>query len=71
MRLSAHGDLGVNLFFAISGFLICGLLLKEYQTDGDINLRRFYLRRCFRILPPVLCGSGRDFAFSPSWGQST
>ncbi len=52
MRLSSHGDLGVNLFFAISGFLICGLLLKEYQTDGDINLRRFYLRRCFRILPP-------------------
>jgi peptidoglycan/LPS O-acetylase OafA/YrhL len=51
-RLSAHGNLGVNLFFAISGFLICGLLLKEYQTDGDINLRRFYLRRCFRILPP-------------------
>jgi peptidoglycan/LPS O-acetylase OafA/YrhL len=61
MRLSAHGDLGVNLFFAISGFLICGLLLKEFQADGNINLRRFYLRRCFRILPPyyavlaVLC----------------
>jgi peptidoglycan/LPS O-acetylase OafA/YrhL len=61
MRLATHGDLGVNLFFAISGFLICGLLLKEYQADGDINLRRFYLRRCFRILPPyyavlaVLC----------------
>ena len=52
MRLSAHGYLGVNLFFAISGFLICGLLLKEYEKDGDINLRRFYLRRCFRILPP-------------------
>ena len=52
MRLATHGDLGVNLFFAISGFLICGLLLKEYQTDGHINLRRFYLRRCFRILPP-------------------
>jgi peptidoglycan/LPS O-acetylase OafA/YrhL len=52
MRLSAHGDLGVNLFFAISGFLICGLLLKEYESEGGINLRRFYLRRCFRILPP-------------------
>jgi peptidoglycan/LPS O-acetylase OafA/YrhL len=61
MKLSAHGDLGVNLFFAISGFLICGLLLKEYESNGGINLRRFYLRRCFRILPPyyamlaVLC----------------
>jgi peptidoglycan/LPS O-acetylase OafA/YrhL len=51
-RLCAHGILGVDVFFAISGFLICGLLLKEYQTAGDINLRAFYVRRCFRILPP-------------------
>jgi peptidoglycan/LPS O-acetylase OafA/YrhL len=61
IQLSSHLDLGVNLFFAISGFLICGLLLQEYQNHGGINLRRFYLRRCFRILPPyyavlaVLC----------------
>ena len=60
-KLSAHGFLGVDLFFAISGFLICGLLLQEYQSDGGINLRRFYIRRLFRILPPyyavlaVLC----------------
>jgi peptidoglycan/LPS O-acetylase OafA/YrhL len=51
----------VDLFFAISGFLICRLLLQEYQNHGGINLHRFYLRRCFRILPPyyamlaVLC----------------
>jgi peptidoglycan/LPS O-acetylase OafA/YrhL len=51
-RVCAHGILGVDVFFAISGFLICGLLLKEYEAEGDINLRRFYLRRCFRILPP-------------------
>ena len=51
-RICAHGILGVDVFFAISGFLICGLLLKEYEDDGDISLRRFYLRRCFRILPP-------------------
>ena len=51
-KLSAHGFLGVDLFFAISGFLICGLLLQEYHNHGGINLRRFYLRRCFRILPP-------------------
>lgn len=51
-RVCAHGLLGVDIFFAISGFLICGLLLKEYEADGDISLRRFYLRRCFRILPP-------------------
>ena len=51
-KMCAHGILGVDVFFAISGFLICGLLLNEYEADGDISLRRFYLRRCFRILPP-------------------
>jgi peptidoglycan/LPS O-acetylase OafA/YrhL len=51
-RVCAHGILGVDVFFAISGFLICGLLLREYEADGDISLRRFYIRRCFRILPP-------------------
>ncbi len=50
-KLSAHGSLGVDLFFAISGFLICGLLLQEYRCDGGISLHRFYIRRCFRILP--------------------
>jgi peptidoglycan/LPS O-acetylase OafA/YrhL len=50
-RLTAHGDLGVEVFFAISGFLICDLLLRELARTGDISLRRFYLRRCFRILP--------------------
>ena len=60
-RLSSHGDVGVDVFFAISGFLICGLLLQEYHRYGGISLRRFYIRRCFRILPPyyavlaVLC----------------
>jgi peptidoglycan/LPS O-acetylase OafA/YrhL len=52
MRLEAHCYLGVDVFFAISGFLICGLLLREYEETGDISLRRFYIRRCFRILPP-------------------
>jgi peptidoglycan/LPS O-acetylase OafA/YrhL len=51
MRVTAHGQIGVDIFFAISGFLICGLLLQEYARDGNIDLRRFYLRRCFRILP--------------------
>jgi peptidoglycan/LPS O-acetylase OafA/YrhL len=52
IRLAAHCYLGVDVFFAISGFLICGLLLREYEETGDISLRGFYIRRCFRILPP-------------------
>jgi peptidoglycan/LPS O-acetylase OafA/YrhL len=46
------GDLGVSLFFVISGYLITTLLLKERSEAGRINLKRFYLRRFFRIFPP-------------------
>jgi peptidoglycan/LPS O-acetylase OafA/YrhL len=45
------GTYGVRFFFVISGFLITGLLLKEYKATGTINLRRFTLRRTFRIFP--------------------
>ena len=68
MRLEAHCYLGVDVFFAISGFLICGLLLREYEETGDISLRRFYIRRCFRILPPyyvslaAICAAGAFLA---------
>lgn len=51
-RLASRGDAGVDAFFAISGFLICGLLLREYALEGGLNLGRFYIRRFFRILPP-------------------
>jgi peptidoglycan/LPS O-acetylase OafA/YrhL len=47
-----NGDLGVSVFFIISGFLITTLLLKEFDRTGDISLKYFYLRRAFRILPP-------------------
>ncbi len=50
-----HGALGVNLFFAISGFLITSRLLGEHQKAGRISLTQFYFRRAFRILPPALC----------------
>lgn len=46
-----RGDLGVDFFFAISGFLITTLLLREYRVTGRINLPQFYLRRTLRIFP--------------------
>lgn len=46
-----YGNLGVRVFFVISGFLITSLLLQEFQKTGRINLADFYLRRAFRILP--------------------
>jgi peptidoglycan/LPS O-acetylase OafA/YrhL len=45
------GELGVQIFFTISGFLITLLLLREFDTSGSINLRAFYERRALRILP--------------------
>ncbi len=46
------GYLGVRVFFVISGYLITRLLLKEYNSTGGINLKRFYFRRTMRIFPP-------------------
>jgi len=45
------GDLGVRIFFVISGFLITGLLLKEIDRTGKIGLTSFYFRRTLRIFP--------------------
>jgi peptidoglycan/LPS O-acetylase OafA/YrhL len=45
-------ELGVHVFFVISGYLITRLLLEEIDRNGRIDLRRFYLRRTLRIFPP-------------------
>jgi peptidoglycan/LPS O-acetylase OafA/YrhL len=48
------GFLGVESFFALSGFLITALLLAEWRADGRISLRRFWMRRARRLLPALL-----------------
>jgi peptidoglycan/LPS O-acetylase OafA/YrhL len=45
------GQIGVNLFFGLSGFLITSRLLGERERTGRIGLRTFYGRRVARILP--------------------
>jgi len=49
--LLRSGSRGVDLFFAISGFLITTLLLRELRSKGFISLKRFYIRRALRIFP--------------------
>jgi peptidoglycan/LPS O-acetylase OafA/YrhL len=46
--------LGVDIFFAISGFLITTLLLEDELRFGKIRLTTFYSRRVYRILPAAL-----------------
>jgi len=52
--VARHGEVGVTVFFVISGFLITLLLVNEQQIRGAIDLKAFYLRRAFRILPVFL-----------------
>jgi peptidoglycan/LPS O-acetylase OafA/YrhL len=49
------GNLGVRIFFVISGFIITRLLLEELRSSGSISLRDFYIRRFFRIVPIWAC----------------
>ena len=48
---SKMGWIGVDLFFVLSGFLVSGLLFKEYITYGNIRPSRFLIRRGFKIYP--------------------
>jgi peptidoglycan/LPS O-acetylase OafA/YrhL len=45
------GYLGVDVFFALSGFLISTQLFAEAERTRTLDLRRFFLKRCLRLLP--------------------
>jgi peptidoglycan/LPS O-acetylase OafA/YrhL len=46
-----NGNLGVNFFFVLSGFLITYLLIEEKKLNGQIDIKKFWLRRILRIWP--------------------
>lgn len=48
------GFLGVDAFFALSGFLITTLLIREVESSGGIDLIGFWGRRLRRLLPAVV-----------------
>jgi peptidoglycan/LPS O-acetylase OafA/YrhL len=50
---ASNGWLGVDLFFVLSGYLLCSQIIHERQC-GSWSPRNFYLRRAVRILPPYL-----------------
>ena len=49
------GQHGVAVFFVLSGFLITSRLLEEHQQTGRVDLRNFYARRFFRLMPAAWC----------------
>ena len=48
------GFVGVDVFFVLSGYLITGLLVREYTSTGSIRLAAFIARRLKRLLPALL-----------------
>jgi len=54
VRLFAGGFIGVDVFFVLSGFFITGLLVRELDQTGRIDVPAFYARRALRLIPPLL-----------------
>jgi peptidoglycan/LPS O-acetylase OafA/YrhL len=63
-------DLGVSIFFVLSGFLITWLLLRERNESGRVSLRAFYTRRALRIFPAYLAFIALSFTLDRLLGDS-
>ena len=50
-KLLPGGFIGVDIFYVISGYLITGLILREIEKTGKLDLQTFYQRRIKRLLP--------------------
>jgi peptidoglycan/LPS O-acetylase OafA/YrhL len=77
--LARGGWSGVDLFFVLSGFLVSGLIFREYKATGDFDASRFLIRRGFKIYPAfwVLIAASFfyaqyfevDFSIEGFWGE--
>jgi len=53
--LLANGDRGVELFFVLSGFILCLPFAKQYiGGEKKVQLKKYYLRRVTRLEPPYI-----------------
>lgn len=51
LAIFGHGEIGVHIFFALSGFLIMFLAIREFKTKLKFSIVGFYRRRILRIWP--------------------
>lgn len=65
--LGSVGWIGVDLFFVLSGFLISGLIFKEYDRTGGFRPGRFWLRRGLKIWPSYFAAYGLMTVARISW----
>ena len=49
--ISGAGWVAVDVFFVLSGFLVSGLLFNEAGRTGAVDIRKFLIRRAFKIYP--------------------
>lgn len=68
-HLQGAGWTGVDLFFVLSGFLISGLLFREHQKYGKIEIGRFFVRRGLKIYPPFFVFLAISVIFVPLSGR--
>lgn len=68
IAIAEIGWSGVDLFFVLSGFLISGLLFDDYRKNGSLNLKRFWFRRAFKILPPLYVFLGTEVILISIYG---
>lgn len=52
--LTSYGQLGVFIFFFISGYIVSHTCFQELKKTGEFCIRGFYIRRVYRIAPPLL-----------------
>lgn len=62
------GNLGVTIFFFISGYIVTTLLRLEYERNGNISLKNFFMRRIYRLLPPFYIVLAIDVALTAFGG---
>jgi peptidoglycan/LPS O-acetylase OafA/YrhL len=65
----AGGNIGVDVFFVLSGFLITSLLVEEWERSRAISLRAFYERRARRLLPALLVCMGLIVVYAACFAE--